>query len=170
MALREIVTLPDPVLRRKAHKVVTFDKDLQILAKDMLETMREANGVGLAAPQIGLSTRFIVIEYAVDEEKEDAPKKTYMLANPEIIEKSEEKEMGVEGCLSVVGLIGDVERHLRIVVKAQNLQGKPVKIKVEGWLARIFQHEIDHLDGIVFTDIAESIWQPSEEEKSQIVD
>lgn len=165
MTLRTIVTLPDPVLRRKAHKVTTFDKDLQVLIDDMVETMREAPGVGLAAPQIGVSERVIVVEYAVNDEVEDSPKKLYAVINPEIVAASEETELGVEGCLSVPRLIGEVERQVAIVVKGLNRHGKPTRIKAEGWLARIFQHEIDHLEGVVFTDLATRIWQPKEGEE-----
>ena len=105
MALREIVFLPDPVLRRKAHKVNTFDSDLQVLIDDMIETMREAPGVGLAAPQVGVLQRVIVVEYAEDEEDEDGPNKLYVLVNPEIVQFSKETELGIEGCLSVPGLV-----------------------------------------------------------------
>src|SRR5512140_3024282 len=102
MALRKIVTLPEPVLRRKAKAVTKFDKDLQTTIEDMVETMREAPGVGLAAPQIGLSERLIVVEYYEREEEEDvedAPKKVWAVVNPEIIKASEETLVGVEGCL-----------------------------------------------------------------------
>ena len=167
MALRKIVTLPEPVLRRKAHTVTKVDKNLQIVIDDMIETMREAPGVGLAAPQIGLSERIIVVEYferEEDEEKEDAPKKVWVVLNPEIVKSSEETLMGVEGCLSIPGLVGEVERHAAIQVKGLNRHGKPTKIKAEGWLARIFQHEIDHLNGIVFPDRATRVWKPEQEE------
>jgi peptide deformylase len=166
MTLRTIVTLPDAVLRRKAHAVTKFDKNLHTLIDDMVETMREAPGVGLAAPQIGLSERIIVIEYferEEDEEKEDAPKKVWAILNPEIIRSSEEKVMGVEGCLSIPGLVGEVERHALVQVKGLNRHGKPMKIKAAGWLARIFQHEIDHLNGILFTDRATRVWKPQDE-------
>lgn len=165
MAIRTIVTLPDPVLRRKARKITKFDADLQKLIDDMVETMREAPGVGLAAPQVGLSERVIVVEYSIDEEDEDSPKKLYTLVNPEIVKVSEEKIEGVEGCLSIPALIGEVDRHTEVVVKAQNRRGQPVKIKAEGWLARIFQHEIDHLEGVLYTDRASKVWKPSPEEE-----
>lgn len=165
MTLREIVTLPDPVLRRKARKITKIDKDLLVLIEDMVETMREAPGVGLAAPQIGISERLIVIEYDVNDEVENSPKKLYSIINPEIVEASEEKVLGVEGCLSVPNLVGEVERHQSIVVKGLNRFGKPTKIKADGWLARIFQHEMDHLDGVVFTDRAVRVWQPEEDEE-----
>jgi peptide deformylase len=162
MALRKIVTVPDEVLRRKAHKVTTFDKTLHALIDDMIDTMRDAPGVGLAAPQIGVLARVIVIEFG-DEEDEDVPRKLYAVINPEIIRMSSEKVMGVEGCLSVPGLVGDVERSTSIVVRGQNRHGQPLKLKLNGWVARIFQHEIDHLEGILFTDLAERIWQPEED-------
>ena len=166
MTLRKIVTLPDPVLRRKARAITKFDKNLSTLIDDMVETMREAPGVGLAAPQIGLSDRLIVIEYherEEDEENEEAPKKVWAMINPEIVKASEEKVMGVEGCLSIPGLLGEVERHAEVQVKGLNRHGKPMKVKAKGWLARIFQHEIDHLNGVVFTDLATQVWQPQQE-------
>jgi peptide deformylase len=173
MALRKIVTLPEAVLRRKARAVNKFDKGLQTVIDDMIETMRQAPGVGLAAPQIGLSERIIVVEYfehEEDEEKEDAPKKVWTVLNPEIVKPSEEKVLGIEGCLSVPGLVGEVERHTAIQVKGLNRHGKPLKIKAEGWLARIFQHEIDHLDGVLFVDRATKVWKPSPEEENLIAD
>lgn len=166
MAIREIIFTPDPVLRRKAHKITTFDQDLQVLIDDMIETMRAAPGVGLAAPQVNVSERLIVIEYAPedDEGNEKAPKKLFVLINPEIIQASEEKVMGAEACLSIPRMTGDVERNQQITIKGYNRHGKPVKIKVRGWLARIFQHEIDHLEGILFTDRATKIWRVQENE------
>jgi peptide deformylase len=173
MAIRTIVTLPEPVLRRKAKPITKFDKDLQILIDDMLDTMRDAPGVGLAAPQVNVLQQLAVIEYSEDEddEEEDAkpkPKKLYVIINPEIIKASEEKVMGVEGCLSIPGLIGKVERHQAIQVKALNRHGSPVKLKVDGWLARIFQHEIDHLNGVLFTDLATEIWKPRDDEETPL--
>src|SRR5215470_20270311 len=123
MTLRKIVTLPDPVLRRKAHAVAKFDKNLQTLIDDMVETMREAPGVGLAAPQVGLSERIIVVEYferEADEEVEGAPKKVWAVINPEITKVSETTLMGVEGCLSIPGLVGQVERHAEVQVRGLN--------------------------------------------------
>jgi peptide deformylase len=166
MTLRKIVTLPDPVLKRKARPVQKFDKNLQILLDDMVETMRDAPGVGLAAPQIGLSERIIVIEYyerEEDEEVEESPKKVWALINPEITKTSEDKLLGVEGCLSIPGLVGEVERHAEVHVKGLNRHGKPMKVKAKGWLARIFQHEIDHLNGVLFTERATHIWKPQQE-------
>ena len=166
MTLRQIVTLPEPVLRRKAHTITKFDKNLQTIIDDMIETMREAPGVGLAAPQIGLSERIIVVEYYEhdkDEEKEDAPKKVWAVLNPEIVKASQETLMGVEGCLSIPGLVGEVERHASVQVRGLNRRGKPIRVKAQGWLARIFQHEVDHLNGVLFTDRAVRVWKPQEE-------
>jgi len=173
MALRQIVYLPAPILRRKAKPVTKFDKDLQTLIDDMIETMREAPGVGLAAPQIDLPMQLAVIEYAEGEDEEEnegkeLKKKLFVLINPEIVKTSEEKVFGVEGCLSIPGLIGEVERHEAIQVKALNRHGQPVKLKVDGWMARIFQHEIDHLNGVLFTDRATRVWKPQEEDETPL--
>jgi peptide deformylase len=171
MAMREIVFLPEPVLRRKAKPVTKFDRELQTLIDDMIETMREAPGVGLAAPQVNISQQLAVIEYAEEEDEEEnqdappKPKKLYVIINPEIIKASEEKVTGIEGCLSIPGLQGEVERHQSIQVKALNRHGNPVKLKVDGWMARIFQHEIDHLNGVLFTDRAVRVWKPREGEE-----
>ena len=170
MALRTIVTLPDPVLRRKARPISKFDGNLQTLIDDMIETMRDAPGVGLAAPQVGISDRLIVVEYGEEQEDENGevieqPKKLYVMINPEIVKVSEEKEMGVEGCLSIPGLVGEVERYSALQIKGLNRRGQPTKVKAEGWLARIFQHEIDHLDGVVYPDRATKVWKPSADEE-----
>ena len=170
MALRKIATLPEPVLRRKARAVAKFDKGLQTVIEDMIETMRAAPGVGLAAPQIGLSERLIVVEYYEhdeDEENEDAPKKVWALVNPEIVKSSEETLTGVEGCLSIPGLVGEVERHAEVQVKGLNRHGKPMKVKAKGWLARIFQHEVDHLNGVLFTERAVRVWQPKQDVETE---
>lgn len=167
MALREIVSIPDAVLRRKAQKVTRFDGDLQNLIDEMVETMRAAPGVGLAAPQVAVSQRVIVVEYG-DDEDEDAPLRLYAVVNPEISRFSPETEAGTEGCLSIPGFLGEVERSLEVVVKGLNRHGQPLKIKADGWLARIFQHEIDHLNGVLFTDRATRVWK-SEDEPRQAV-
>jgi peptide deformylase len=177
MTLRQIVTLPEPVLRRKAKPITKFDKDLQTLIDDMIETMREAPGVGLAAPQVNVSQQLAVIEYSEDEDDDEGldeqpkpvkPKKLFVLINPEIVKASEEKVVGIEGCLSIPGLLGEVERHEALQVKALNRFGKPVKLKVDGWTARIFQHEMDHLNGVLFTDLATRVWKPTAEEETPL--
>jgi peptide deformylase len=161
MAVREIITLPAQVLRRKARKVTSFGSELQTLIDDMIETMRVAPGVGLAAPQIDVPSRVIVVEFG-DEEDEEAPKKLYTLVNPEIVRPSEEMILAAEACLSIPGFAGEVERYEAIQVKALNRQGKPVRIKAKGWLARIFQHEVDHLDGVLYIDRAQKVWKMEE--------
>ncbi len=174
MALRHIVTVPEPVLRRKAKPVTKFDKKLQTLIDDMIETMRDAPGVGLAAPQVNISEQLIVVEYSKEEEedgieeKPEKPKKLYVMINPEITKTSEEKVIGVEGCLSIPGIQGEVERFEAIQVKGLNRFGKPQKLKVGGWMARIFQHEIDHLNGVLFTDLAVRLWKFQNEEEHEL--
>jgi len=159
MTLRTIVFTPQPVLRRKARPVTRFDAGLQTLIDDMVETMRQAPGVGLAAPQVNVSERLIVVEFG-DEEDEAVPPKLYVLINPEISRASTETEVGTEGCLSIPGFVGDVERAQAVTVKGKNRHGQPMTVKANGWLARIFQHEIDHLNGVLFTDRAIRVWQP----------
>jgi len=170
MTVREIVSLPQAVLRQKARKVTDFGPDLQALVNDMVETMRQAPGVGLAAPQVGESIRLIVVEYGDDEDDEDEkiPPKLYVVTNPEITRSSPETLEGVEGCLSIPGIQGEVERHAAVTVKGLNRHGHPMTVKAQGWLARIFQHEIDHLDGILFVDRAQKLWQ-AEEHQGQVV-
>jgi peptide deformylase len=167
MALREITTFPEEVLRQKAQEVEIFDEDLADLVDDMIETMREAPGVGLAAPQIGISKRIIVVEFG-DEEDDSFPKQLYVMVNPEIIKQSKDTIPGIEGCLSVPGLVGKVSRSSVVTVKGQDIHGKPIKIRAQGWLARIFQHEIDHINGILYTDRADEIWRPDDEELDTI--
>ncbi len=188
MALRTIVTLPEPVLYRKARPVKKFDQNLQTLIDDMIDTMRDAPGVGLAAPQVGISERLIVVEYAEeptplqlppnsenlggekeggDEEQKEIKPKLYVMINPEIVKTSEETVMGIEGCLSIPGLVGEVERFSEIQIKGLNRRGQPMKVKAKGWLARIFQHEIDHINGVVFTQRATKVWKPVTEEEEQ---
>src|SRR5512135_331636 len=169
MAIREIVTLPQPILRHKARKVSDFGPEFQELVEDMIETMRQAPGVGLAAPQVDESIRLIVVEYG-DEENEDIPPKLYVVANPEITRTSQDTLVGTEGCLSIPGIVGDVERFEAVTVKGLNRQGKPMTVKAKGWLARIFQHEIDHLDGILFVDRAEKVWQTEDQPRQVIPD
>lgn len=144
--LLEIKTYPDPVLRKKARPVEKIGIDEQRLAYDMIETMRSAKGVGLAAPQIGVSKRIIVVE-----DIEGGNKVILTLVNPKITQKKGKVKF-CEGCLSLPGISSDVMRPEFITVEAQNLDGDLLKINAEGLLARIIQHEMDHLDGIVFID------------------
>jgi len=139
-----------PVLRSKSRKVQKVTPQLVALAHDMLETMREANGVGLAAPQVGILQRFFVAELPPDEEDEESGR-PFILFNPEIV-KNRGEQVGLEGCLSIPGWVGEVARSEQVTVQALDEQGKSVRLKAEGYLARVFQHEIDHLDGVLFTD------------------
>lgn len=142
MAVRKIVLLSDPILRQKAKRVTRFDESIQQLIDDMIETMRDAPGAGLAAPQVGVPLRIAVIEV------EDV---VTVVCNPEIVEMEGEYEPE-EGCLSVPGYVANVKRAFKVVVKAKNRRGKEIKIKAEDLLAHVLQHEIDHLDGILFID------------------
>lgn len=169
MALREIITVPHPTLRKKARKITDFGPKLQTLVDDMFETMRAAPGVGLAAPQVDVPIRLLVVEFG-DEEDPEVPNKLYSLINPEIVRHSKETVVGTEGCLSIPNLVGDVERYQAITVQFQDRQGKSTKIKAEGWLARIFQHEIDHLNGVLFTDLATAVWEPTTEDEKALID
>jgi peptide deformylase len=151
MALREIITIGHPTLRQKARQVTKFGPDLRQLIDDMVETMREAPGVGLAAPQVNVPERIIVAELPADEE-EGHSAELYVFVNPEIIKASRDVEEGQEGCLSIPGYVGDVPRHTMVVVRGQDANGRPLKLRAHDYLARIFQHEIDHLDGVLFID------------------
>ena len=167
MTLRTICPYTEVVLREKAQPVETFDDDLQILIDDMIETMRAAPGVGLAAPQIGVPKRVIVVEFG-HEDDESIPEQLYVVVNPEIVKQSEKAVMGIEGCLSVPGFTGEVARAEVVTVRGQDPTGKKVKIRAQGWLARIFQHEIDHINGILYTDRAGPIWQSDQDEMDTI--
>jgi peptide deformylase len=165
MAIREIMTTPASVLRQRAKKARGVTPQIKTLINDMVETMRAAPGVGLAAPQIGVSQRVIVVEYGEENEDPKAPPKPpklYAVINPEIIRHSSDTTMGNEGCLSAPGYIGEVERYNSITVKGINRQGDPFRLKAQGWLARIFQHEIDHLDGVLYIDRAEEVYRLEE--------
>lgn len=152
MAKLRLKYYPEQVLLQKAKKVTTFDSSVRKLANDMLETMYEENGVGLAAPQIGVSKRIMVI----DVSGEDEPNEPIVFINPQIVEK-EGSLVGLEGCLSFPNVFFEVRRFNRIVVKYQNLSGKDVKMVAQGdLLCRAIQHEIDHLDGELFINKAVS--------------
>ncbi|TYP59999.1 peptide deformylase [Thermosediminibacter litoriperuensis] len=147
MAIRNIRRYGDEVLRKKSKKVTVFDEKLKQLLADMTETMRHANGVGLAAPQVGILKRIIVV---------DVGEGLIELVNPEIIDE-EGEVVEIEGCLSIPGITGEVPRPQKVRVRAQNPEGKFVEIEGEDLLARALCHEIDHLDGILFIDRAKRI-------------
>ncbi len=167
MAVREIITPQNAILRKKANKVTNFaDPKLQSLIEDMVETMHEAGGVGLAAPQVAISQRVIVIQLPDDEESKDEYGENagvlFVVINPEIVKASEEMVEGVEACLSIPGYFGKIDRHVAITVQGQDRTGKEFRIKSRDWLARVFQHEIDHLNGVLYIDQAKEVWKASE--------
>jgi peptide deformylase len=149
--VRDIKKIGAPVLRRKAKKVEKVTKDVQKLIDDMIETMHSAHGLGLAATQVGVLQRVAIIEIEADE-KVPGSGKIYALVNPEIVKVSEETWVNQEGCLSIPGWRGEVERPMSITVKALDRSGNRIKLDVEGWVARAFQHEVDHLNGVMFID------------------
>ena len=148
MALRQILTEPNKILRQKSLLVENVDKDVQILMDDMLETMYAAPGIGLAAIQVGVPKRVIIL----DIEQKEGQKKPIFLVNPEVIEKSENKSTYEEGCLSVPGQFAEIDRPEKCYVKYLDYYGEKKEIKAEGMLATCIQHEIDHLEGILFID------------------
>jgi peptide deformylase len=149
MAVIPIRTLPDPILRQKAKKVSGADPSIKKLINDMIETMHDASGVGLAAPQVGIPLRIVTICLPEEDAEE------IILINPEIIKKAGEREID-ERCLSVPGYTGKIKRALNVTTKARDKNWKEFRIKADGLLAQALEHEIDHLDGILFVDHVES--------------
>ncbi|MDY7093294.1 MAG: peptide deformylase [Acidobacteriota bacterium] len=147
MALLPIRIFPDPVLRVKCPPVERFDEELQQLVKDMTQTMHEAPGVGLAAPQVGIEQRLALVDLSVGED----PEQLFVFVNPVILEE-DGKDTAVEGCLSIPNITDKVTRPYRIKVAAQNLEGEAFEMEAEDWLARAICHEVDHLDGVLFVD------------------
>ena len=150
MAIRQILTVPDQRLRQKARPVKKIDKEIQTLLDDMLETMRDAPGIGLAATQVGVDWRVIVLELP-EEEDDPLAGQPIFLVNPELVSVSGNEEAH-EGCLSVPGYVGLVERATEVTVQGLDRRGRKVRIDATGLLARAFQHEIDHLDGVLYVD------------------
>lgn len=172
MSKLPIVTIPDNGLREKTRPVTQFDGDLQRLIDDMIETLREANGVGLAAPQIGQSLRLAIIWTMPEEDDEgneiEESRELYVIINPEIFWSSKETVKGLEGCLSIPGYLGEVERAESIRVRGLDRHGRKFRKRFDDWTARIFQHEIDHLHGVLYIDkltSPENIWTEEEFEK-----
>ena len=147
MALRNIVTDEDPFLKKKSRPVTEITDRIRTLVEDMIETMHEADGVGIAAPQVGVLRRIAVVE--VEDQ--------YVLINP-VITEMEGDQFNEEACLSVPGRAGKVHRPTRVVCECMDLDGKPQVYEVEGLTAVCFCHEIDHLDGILYTDRTDSVW------------
>jgi len=161
MAIRKIITTENPILRQKAKKVHRFDPSMQKLVNDLFETMYAANGVGLAAPQIAQSIRVFVADYEGQK---------VALFNPEIV-KAEGEERGPEGCLSIPGYVGEnIRRATKVIVKGQDARGKNIRVNAEGWFARVLQHEIDHLDGILFIDRLDSMDDLREVQEDEVAE
>jgi methionyl-tRNA formyltransferase len=158
LAILEIKQFGDPVLRKVSRPVPRVNNSVRKILDDMLETMRNASGAGLAAPQVGISKRIVVVDIG------EGP---LFLVNPEIVSVSEEKQAGVEGCLSLPGYIGEVERPLEVSLRALDRDGHDVWVDAEGYLARALCHEIDHLDGVLYTDRATTISEVKKEEPSE---
>lgn len=179
MAILEVVTPPHPVLRQDARQVSDFGTELQELIDDMTETMRSADGVGLAANQVAVPLQVVVVELPlIESEDPDEPQppphagELFALVNPRLSWRSRSTVAGVEGCLSLPGIVGEVERHEEVRVEAQDRNGKRFSMRFKDWMARVFQHEIDHLKGVLFTDHIDDpdkIWSvtPGEEEKAE---
>ena len=171
MALMEIVLEGDPRLRQKATRIRAVDDGLRKIAADMYETMIDAPGVGLAGPQVGVMRRIIVVHLPAGYVEEDDPEIVLTLINPEIV-KGQGRESGQEGCLSIPGWVGDVPRMTAITVKGMDLENRHVRLKAEGMLARVLQHEIDHLDGILFVDRVEdrtTLFEVVEDDAAELV-
>jgi peptide deformylase len=148
MAIRRILTIPDSILRKEAKPVERIDDDLRKLADDMLLTMYEAPGIGLAAPQIGISRRLIVMDPA----KEDQPKAPIVMVNPEILDRSAELRVHEEGCLSIPDFTAEIERPAKTRVSYIDREGREQEMELEGIWSTLVQHEIDHLNGVLFID------------------
>ena len=148
MTVQKILTEPDPILRKKSSPIANVDNDLRKMLKNMLETMYKAPGIGLAAIQVGILKRAVVI----DVSKEDEKKNPLFLINPEIIYRSNETSIYEEGCLSLPGQYAEIERPSKCQVKYIDFDGKARELKAEGLLSTCIQHEIDHLDGVLFID------------------
>ena len=148
MALREIQIMGDKVLRERARPVETVTEDTRRLVRDMFDTMYDAGGIGLAAPQVGVSERILVVDVA----DEGGARHRHALVDPVVSERGETIEKAVEGCLSIPGIEELVARPARVVVEGLDTEGAPVQVEAEGLLARALQHEIDHLDGVLFID------------------
>ena len=157
MAIRPIRVAGDPVLRQKAKKVRVIDESVQKLIDDMIETMRDAPGVGLAANQIGVLLRVVVIEIPEEDDRENPKRELYTLINPQFVKRSGERRLD-EGCLSIPGYKAPVPRSVSVTVKALDRTGKEVRIKAEdNLLAEALEHELDHLDGVLYIDHLESM-------------
>ncbi len=165
MAIRNVVTEGDEILRKHCKEVKEVTPRIKETLQDMLETMRESMGVGIAAPQVGIMRRMFVAQPDIGEDAE-----VYFMINPVMLEMSEEKELGVEGCLSVPDMIGDVERSVWIKMEATDINGERKTYEFEGFDARVMQHEYDHLEGILYTDKCSNLREVPEYDEEEELD
>ncbi len=147
MTIRQLRALPDPALRQKAKRVSTIGSSIQQLIDDMVETMQQAKGVGLAAPQVGVFLRVVVLQMPGEE--------PITVINPQIVKRSGEREVS-EACLSVPGYVGEIKRSVSVTVKGRDRQGKAIRLKDTDLMAQALEHELDHLDGVLYIDRIES--------------
>ena len=167
--IRDVKRIGDPVLRKKAKKIGKITRDVQKLIDDMLETMHHHNGVGLAAPQVGISQRLFVVEMELSDNIPGSGV-TYAIINPELVRTAGEPLVAQEGCLSIPGWRGEVQRPASAIVKGLDRNGSRIKLEVEGGIARAMLHELDHLDGVLFIDkliAPDKIW-PVDESKTEV--
>ncbi len=174
MAILRIVTVQQEghILRSPAAEAARADGKARRLLEDMIDTMRDAPGVGLAAPQVGVDLRAIVVEVPIDDDDPDAGTRVHALLNPRVVLRSQREIEGQEACLSIPGLYGDVPRHEALTVHALDRDGLTVEIECFGYEARVFQHEIDHLDGVLFIDRVtgfDKIYTLSEDEDGDFI-
>ncbi|MFP4394795.1 MAG: peptide deformylase [Anaerolineales bacterium] len=162
MAAREVITIGDPRLRQSSDEIIEVTPEIEQLIDDMIETMHEEDGIGLAAVQVGEMQRIILVELPEDlggsDEEDDEIEplpgagQLYVVLNPRIVRESRETEIGIEGCLSVPGYVGEVERAVQVTVRGRDRHGKKFRLRPRGLLARVFQHEIDHCNGVLYVD------------------
>jgi peptide deformylase len=170
MALREVITVGDERLREASQDVEKITPEIEALIDDMIETMRASNGAGLAAVQVAELVRVIVVE-ALEDEEEPESGRLYVVVNPQVVKSGGESEAGIEGCLSIPGYVGEVERRTKVTVRGRDRHGRRQRIRAEGFLARVFQHEIDHTEGVLYIDrltAPDRIWPVKEGEEEQV--
>jgi peptide deformylase len=170
MPVREIIEVGNPRLRKRSRQIKAITQEITQLVDDMVETMHTNNGIGLAAVQIGELARIIVVELPEDEEVPGSGQR-YIVINPEIVKLSRETEAGIEGCLSVPGYVGEVERSTMALIRGTDINGRKFRLRARDFLARVFQHEIDHTNGILYIDRlteTDRIWEVKKGEEELV--
>lgn len=170
MTTREIIEVGDPRLRKRSRSVKNISPEIRELIDDMVETMHISNGIGLAAVQVGELARIIIVELPEDEEVPGSGQR-YIIINPEIVKLSRDTEIGIEGCLSVPGYVGEVDRSTMALIRGMDPQGRKFRLRAKDFLARVFRHEIDHCNGILYIDRlieTDRIWAVNKGEEEQV--